>query len=120
MANPDIVGVQQILGVTVTKNLAATLTDVIGAVPTGDVYKVNSIMCCNVHTADVTVDIKIDRGAGYTSDNDVFLVKGLTIPVGATLDVLNKPIYLLESDKLAANSTATSYVDMTVSYEDIS
>jgi len=118
MANPNIVGVTEILGVTVTKNLPATLGDVVGAVSTGDIYKINSIMCCNVHTADVTVDIKIDKGTTHAGD-DVFLVKGLTIPVGATLDVLNKPIYLLEGDKLQANSTATSYVDMTVSYEDI-
>lgn len=118
MANPNIVGVTEILGVTVTKNLPATIGDIIGAVATSDVYKINSIMCCNVHTADVTVDIKIERAAAST-DDDVFIVKGLTIPVGATLDVLNKPIYLMEGDKLRANSTATSYVDMTVSYEDI-
>jgi len=120
MANPDIVSVGQIYGTTITKNLAATLSDVVSAVAANDVYKVNSIMCCNVHTAAVTVDIKIIRATAYTQDDDVFLVKGLSIPVGATLDVLNKPIYLMEGDKIQANSTATNYVDMTVSYEDIS
>lgn len=116
MANPNVVSVAQILGNTVTKALPATLGTVISAVPTDDVYKINAIMCCNIHTAAVSVDIKINKGTG----DDVFLVKGLSIPVGATLDVLNKPIYLMEGDVLEANSTATSYVDMTVSYEDIS
>tara|TARA_A100000171_G_scaffold32901_1_gene31279 strand:- start:103 stop:462 length:360 start_codon:yes stop_codon:yes gene_type:complete len=119
MANPNVVSVAQIFGTTVTKGLPASLAAVVSAVPTGDVYKVNSILCCNIHTAAVTVDVKIIRDSG-SSDDDTFIVKGLSIPVGATLDVLNKPIYLMEGDELHANSTATSYVDMTVSYEDIS
>ena len=120
MANPDIVSVGQIYGTTITKNLAATLSDVVSAVAANDVYKVNSIMCCNVHTAAVTVDIKIIRATAYTQDDDVFLVKGLSIPVGATLDVLNKPIYLMEGDILEANGGTANYIHMTVSYEDIS
>jgi len=115
MANPNIVGVTEIFGKTVCKNVEATVTTVIGAVPTGDIYKVNSILCCNVDTTDRTIDIKIDKASG----DDCFLVKGLTIPTGATLDVLNKPIYLEEGDVLAAGSDVVDKVDMTVSYEDI-
>ena len=115
MANPNIVGVTEIFGKTICDNLTASLASVIGAVPTGDVYKVNSILCCNIDTADRTVDIKINKATG----DDCFLVKGLTIPTGATLDVLNKPIYLEEGDSLEANSDVNAKVDMTVSYEDI-
>ena len=50
MANPNIVGVTEIFGKTICDNLTASLASVIGAVPTGDVYKVNSICdvlnCC--------------------------------------------------------------------------
>ena len=117
MANPDIVSVGQIYGNTVCKILGATAgVAVVSTVPTDDVYKINSIMCCNVHTSAETVDIKINKVSG----DDVFLVKGLSIPVGATLDVLNKPIYLMEGDVLEANGGAATYIHMTVSYEDIS
>lgn len=117
MANPNIVNVSQILGNTVCKILGATAgVAVVSTVPTGDVYKINSIMCCNIHTSSVTVDIKINKASG----DDVFLVKGLTIPSGATLDVLNKPIYLVEGDILEANGGTANYIHMTVSYEDIS
>jgi hypothetical protein len=123
MANPNIVGVEYIYGTTITKSLPANLGEVVSEVAGGDVYKVNSILCCNIHTAAVTVDVKIKRdvsGTYSTAGDDTFIVKGLSIPAGATLDVLNKPIYLIEGDELHANSTAINYVHMTVSYEDIS
>ena len=50
-------------------------------------------LVCNKHSSDITVDIMIDVETGVTvggtTNADVYLVKGVTIPTGGSLDIIN-------------------------------
>jgi hypothetical protein len=44
----------------------------------------------------------------------------MTVPAGATLDMLSKYIYLEEGDSLRVTASANSRLEAVASYEDIS
>jgi hypothetical protein len=44
----------------------------------------------------------------------------ITIPAAATLDIINKPLYLEEGDVLRLTSSTASKLEAVCSYEDIS
>ena len=55
---------------------------------------VNSLVISNIHTADVTVDVKVESdtsGGGRTATNgNVTLLDGVSVPIGTSIDVLQK------------------------------
>jgi hypothetical protein len=44
----------------------------------------------------------------------------MTVPAGATLDIISNRIYLEEGDSLRLTASSNSYLDAVASYEDIS
>ena len=50
-------------------------------------------LICNKHSSDITADVLIDVETGVTvgaaANEDVYLIKGVTIPTGASLDIIN-------------------------------
>ena len=75
------------------------------------------ITCSNKTTSRVTVDIFIDNEDG---SNDVYIGKNLSIPAGASLEVMagNKLVLMNDGtngDNLEALASAGSAVDITVS-----
>jgi len=44
----------------------------------------------------------------------------ITVPAGATLDILNKHIYIEEADTLRLTASSNSYIEAVASYEEIS
>ncbi|MBC8435357.1 MAG: hypothetical protein H8D84_00085 [Proteobacteria bacterium] len=75
------------------------------------------ITAANKTTTGVTVDIFIDNEDG---SNDVYIVKGASIPAGAALEVMagNKLVLMNDGtngDNLEALASAGSSVDITVS-----
>lgn len=119
MAAPNIVNVTTITGKTVGAALTTNSADIVtNSAASGKVYKVNAIYVANVdgtNNADLTV-------AFYNADNTTSykLANTITVPADATLDVLSKPIYLEEGDKITALASANSDLEMVVSYEEIS
>ena len=105
-----------------TPNISNSSNSTIYAVPAGASSSalesiVIGITCSNKTTSGVTVDIFIDNEDG---SNDVYIGKNLSIPAGASLEVMagNKLVLMNDGtngDNLEALASAGSAVDITVS-----
>ena len=118
MAQPNIVGVTRIYGQSIamaltTTTAVGTATDFAFTVKTGNVLKVNNIICSNIHASNAgTLDIFIEQtnwttggtaGANgamepFTENKDIptgamYLVKGVSVATGSSLVVLDHPLY---------------------------
>ena len=117
MAAPNIVNVTSIYGKTgvlaVTTSATAIITN---SAASGKVLKVDSLMVSNVdgtNNASVNVDV-------YRSSTPYRIAYLMTVPAGATLDMLSKYIYLEEGDSLRLTASANSDLEAVASYEEIS
>ena len=125
MANPNIVSVATIEGGNLGWNLTNTLTTQLLTVDAEYVVKVNRIVCTNIHATDAAnLNLYVDgmgSGAagftGTTGDAAVYLAKVISVPANASLVVSDTPIYLMEGDILKGGSSASSTLDLFVSYE---
>ena len=105
-----------------TPNISNSSNSTIYAVPAGSSSSalesiVIGITCSNKTTSGVTVDIFIDNEDG---SYDVYIGKNLSIPAGASLEVMagNKLVLMNDGtngDNLEALASAGSAVDITVS-----
>ena len=133
MANPNIVNVSSILGGNAAFLLTNTLTTTLLTVASNKLLKLNSIICANIHdTNSADLDLFIEglaSGGGTTgvtiTDNSgaapastsVYLAKNVAVGSGSSLEVLDKPIYLMEGDILKGGASATSTLHLYLSYE---
>ena len=125
MANPNIVSVATIEGGNLGWNLTNTLTTQLLTVDSEYVVKVNRIVCTNIHATDAAnlnlyVDGMGNGSAGFTGttgDATIYLAKVISVPANASLVVTDTPIYLMEGDSLKGGSSASSTLDLFVSYE---
>jgi hypothetical protein len=119
MAAPNIVNVATITGKTVGAALTTSSADIVtNSAASGKVFKVNAILVANVDgtaNADATVGF-YDASATTTYK----IAHTITVPADATLDVLSKALYLEEGDKITALASASSDLEIIVSYEEIS
>ena len=127
MANPNIVSVATINGVSLGWNLANTLTTTLMTATAEYVIKINRIMCTNIHATDAAnLNLYITKlnvtPAGVTdfdTSGDFYLAKVISVPANSSLVVLDTPIYLMETDVLKGGSSASSTLDLLLSYEAI-
>ena len=125
MANPNIVSVATILGGNAGWNLSTGLTTELLSVTAEYILKINRIVCANVHSsAAATLNLYVDgMGSGTTgisttgADATVYLAKVISVPANASLVVSDTPIYLMEGDILKGGASATSALDLFISYE---
>ena len=119
MAAPNIVNVATITGKTVGAALTTSSADILtNSAASGKVFKVNAILVANVDgstNADVTIGF-------YNADNTTTykIANTITVPFDATIDVLNKSLYLEEGDKITALASASGDLEIIVSYEELS
>ena len=117
MAAPNIVDVATITGKTAVQAVGTSATAIVtNSASSGKVFKVNALLISNVDgaaAADITVDL-------YRSSTAYHLVKTLSVPADATLDVLTKAIYLEEGDALRLTANVASDLEAVCSYEEIS
>ena len=80
----------------------------------------------NTHSADITVDVKINKNCRATTGvDDVFLVKAAPVPVGGALKVVSGQKIVMEGtstglDTLTVAASAGSSADCIVSFlEDV-
>ena len=123
MANPNIIGATTINGnvtYNIPSNTSAT-TLLSNAASSGVVYKVESLTCANVtgSTATATVSVNSAASGGGTAYRLVYQV---TVPVNATLQVIDKntPVYLTENTSIVVTSGTGSAIEYVCSYESIS
>ena len=120
MANPNIYNVSSILGVTVQAALTTTLTtEIITAVASNHVYKINSITVANIDgTSAADVSVFITKSGG----SPIAIASTISIPADASLSLIDKNsgFYLQEGDNIEAGASAAGDLTITISYEDIS
>lgn len=111
--------------------------DTLFACPADRVLKVNSIMATNPEAVGTYVNVSL-AGLGAVNDtagsaavtptgNDasVRLAQGVKVPMGKPIELLPRPIYMVEGDSLTANAKSTGFmpqdnqkgVDIVVSFE---
>lgn len=117
MANPNIVDVATINGNTTVQAVGTSATAIVtNSAASGKIYKVNLLVVSNIdgtNNADVTVDL-------YRSSTAYHIAKTVMVPADASLDVLSKPLYLLEGDALRLTANATGDLEAVCSFEEIS
>ena len=125
MANPNLLGISNVTGVTTnivmgTTGLGTAYQTVLSnAAGSGKVYKIITIMATNKMTDASVIDVNINMeaaGAGSSTS----LADTMTVPALAGQIVVDKntPIYLMENRSIVA--AASTDTDITISYEDIS
>jgi hypothetical protein len=117
MAAPNIVNVSAMYGKTAVLAVTTSATAIVtNSAASNKVLKVNALYVANVDgTNNATVDIDIFRSS--TAYRIAFTV---VVPADATLDVINKPLYLEEGDSLRLTANAANDVEAVCSYEEIS
>ena len=125
MANPNIVSVSEIKGESIGEALGAVGTDIM-TIASNKLVKINFISVANTHATtacDVTVavvktgDITLTGVASGEDNAGTFeLCSTLSCPADDVLIVLEKPIYLMETDVLEAGA-APATADIFISYE---
>ena len=122
---PNITTVDNLQGETKGYNIAAsqtsgTTTEVLNGIAASDAsVKVNSLMIAN-KDATTAADIDVcfyDSSANSNAGAEYTFVSGLSIPVGATLDVLASHVYLNNGDYLAVKTNSATAVTVLGSYE---
>ena len=124
MANPNIVSVTSILGNTTFLTPADTAANVLlsNAASSGDVLKINQIVCANVDgtsAANCTVTVNSAAAGGGTA---YAIVSTVSVPADASLIVVDKTtaIYLMEDQSIVVTSGSANDLAFTISYEAIS
>lgn len=116
MANPNIVNVTEIYGVTAVQAITTTATAVVtNAASSGKVIKVNALYISNIdgtNNEEITVDLFRDSVAYH-------IAKTVVVPADATLDVVSKAVYLQEGDAIRLTAGTNSRLQAVCSYEEI-
>ena len=125
MANPNIVSVSSIYGESIGEALTTTVTTDIMTVASNKLVKINFISVTNTHATtavDVTVSIVkagfTSAGIGSGEDNagTFALASTVNLPADDVLVILDRPIYLMETDVLEGGASVAT-ADIFVSYE---
>ena len=126
MANPNIVSVSSIYGGNYGWALTNTLTTTLVTVDAEKLLKINRIVCANIHATDAAnLNLYVD-GMGTGAANGLtptgasataYLAKVISVPANASLVVTDTPIYLLAGNILKGGSSATSTLELFISYE---
>lgn len=129
MANPNIVNVTKIYGVTtsytVTGNTAVSVLN--NAASSGKVFKIESLVVANTTTVAVNCTVSYytnatAQGSAPSGGTAFPICSTVAVPANASLVVIEKSngIYLMENACLSTTSgNASGFLTVTTSYEDI-
>lgn len=117
MAAPNIISPTTITGNTAVLAITTTATAILtNSAASGKVLKVDQLLVTNINgTTNASVNVDI-----YRSSTAYRIAYLMTVPAGATLDIVSSRIYLQEGDALRLTASANSYLEGVCSYEDIS
>jgi hypothetical protein len=123
MANPNIVNVTTINGVTtyLTPGNTTANTLLSNAASSGLVYKINQIVCANVNgSSAVNATVAINSLAAGAGTNYP-VISTVSVPANASLIAVDKTtaIYLMENSSIVVTSGTSSGITYTISYESI-
>jgi hypothetical protein len=117
MAAPNIIAPTTINGKTAVLAITTAATAIVtNSAASGKVLKIDQLLISNVDgTNNATVNVDIFRSSVAYS-----LAYLMTVPAGATLDIISSRVYLEEGDTLRLTASANSDLQGVCSYEDIS
>ena len=124
MANPNIVSVTTIAGGSLGHHLLVADTAVM-TVTAEYIIKINSITVANVDgTNAATCDVRVVKlnvtPLGITNldtSGTFYIAKTVNVPADDVLVLIDKPIYLMETDVLQGSASVASDLDLFVSYD---
>ena len=125
MANPNIVNVATINGGSLGFHLTTTAATALITATAEYIIKINSILVANVDgTNAATCDVRIVKlnvtPLGITNidtSGTFYIAKTVNVPADDILVVVDKPIYLMETDVLQIRGSAASDLDAFISYD---
>ena len=115
MALPNIMNVSGLYGYSTGKLLTTSSQDIITNT-TNQTIKVNTIMCSNITGSSQTATVYYYE---YTTTTAFAFIYQVVIPANSSIDILVRPFYLKESDKIQALAGSNSSVHLVASYETI-
>jgi hypothetical protein len=118
MAAPNLKQPVTITGKTAVYSCTASLASALSnGAASGKVLKVNVVRASNLTTNIANVDVTVYRSSAHS-----YISKTANVAPGGLLVVVDKNefIYLEEGDAIYAKANATSTIDLTITYEDIS
>lgn len=129
MANPNIVNVSQILGVTTYLTPSGTSAVVLLPNPasSNEVFKINNVVVSNTtaSAANCTVSIytngAVAQGSAPSGGTAFPIVSTVSVPAYSSLIAVDKTtsFYLMEGTSITVTSGTGSALTYSVSYEDI-
>ena len=119
MAAPNIVNVATITAKTVGAALGTSTTTSLlaNSASSNKAFKVNTILVSNVDgTNSATAAISLYDGT------DRYIAKGITVPAGATVVLIDKnsSLYLEENRIIRGDASAAGDLEYIISYEELS
>ena len=128
MANPNIVAVTSIYGVTTYFTPSGTTAVVLlaNAAASGTVMKINQIVCANVNGAsavNATVAVytngAVAQGSAPSGGTAFPVISTIAVPASASVIAVDKTtaIYLQEGTSISVTSGTASGITYTISYE---
>ncbi len=76
-------------------------------------FKVESIFLCNADTANsctADIDVSVNNGSNY-----YYLCKGLVIPPATTVSIIDRPLFMDETDLIRGSASANGDIDYVIS-----
>jgi len=130
MANPNLFSATTASGTTdyLTPGGTTALVLVPNAASSGQVFKINQIVCANVtgSAANATVSIytngAVAKGSAPSGGTAYPIISAVSVPANASLIAVDKTtaVYLMEGHSISVTSGTGSALTFTISYEVIS
>ena len=112
MATPNIASIATINGFLQVGDLTTTASTNLLTATAEYTFKIESIYLCNADTANTctaTLELSMDGSNFY------YLCNGLIVPPATTISVLDRPIYIDESDIIRGSASANGDIDYAIS-----
>jgi hypothetical protein len=117
MATPNLANIATITPKNAMGNLANTSRTTMIDVPAETAVRIDSILLANIdgsNAVDATVEISNDDGSTYFK-----IASTVSVPADSTLDLIQTPIYLDETDIIAVTAGAANDLSFHVSYVEL-
>jgi len=131
MANPNLLAATTASGTTTYYTPGGTTAVVLlaNAAASGQVYKINQIVCANVNgssavnaTVSVYTNGAVAQGSAPSSGTAYPIISTIAVPASASVIAVDKTtaVYLMEGTSITVTSGTASGITYTISYEVIS
>ena len=118
MATPNLLTSNTVFGNTNFLNVTTSSTSILeNDSSSNKLYKVNTLLICNISQTTQSVNVSIDRSSSETK-----FISFVTISSGSTFSAIDKNsiVYLVEGDSLKLSSSNNDSLTAICSYEEIS